>query len=242
MTTDQEQRLTEALHAAPPHPALGVDLSAVMTQGRRARRRRRQGEAAVATLGIAAVATAGVWAGETLFSSTPEPSATAISVSAAQETYGVEQDTDQRVGAADLAIQRAGQAAQGRQYDCVESHGVPVERFADGSAQIGPVDGDPAGGSDQTHRLMRLCGAQAGFPETAPLSAAQLSELYALNLDAVNCLQEHGFTPAPTRSEEEFITAYEGSMSDPDIVRWTPYQGIDDPAAVEACPAPLLHG
>lgn len=241
MSTEQEQQLSKALHTAQPHPELGVDLSAVLAEAHHARHRRRRGNAVAATLGVLAVAAGGLWVTDVLPGESPGLTPASVSVTSAQETYGVETEPDSGVHEGDESIQRAGRAAQQRQYDCVESHGVTVQRFPDGSAQIGPVEGDTPGGPDQTHRLMSLCAAQAGFPEIEQLTSQQISELYGLNLAAVTCLEDHGHTPAPAVSEEEFIQDYAAALTDPDILRWTPYQGIDDPAAVEECPVPRLH-
>lgn len=242
MNTEQEQQLSEALHTARAHPELGVDLSAVLTEAHRARHRRRRGNAIVATMGVAAVAAGGLWVADVLPGGSPDLTPAAVDVASAQETYWIETEPDGGSVEADGPIQRAGAAAQQRAHDCLESHGVPVQRFPDGSAQVGPVEGDPAGEPDQTHRLMSLCDAQAGYPEIEQLTSQQVSELYALNLAAVRCIEEHGYTPAPVVSEEDFLEDYDASMRDPDILRWTPYQGIDDPAAVEMCPAPSLLG
>lgn len=241
MNTDQEQRLANALHTARQHPDLAVDLTAVLTTAHRARRRRRLGEALVATTGIVGVAAAGLWVVDVLPGPASDLTPAGVSVPAAEETYGVEDGPDTGMSEASTAIQRAGQAAQERQYDCMESRGVPIERFADGSAQIGPVAGDSPGGVDQTHRQMRLCRAQAGFPEVEPLGTEQISQLYALNLDAAQCLQGHGYDPAPAVSETEFTKTYDAALTEPETLRWTPYQTIDDPAAVELCPEPSLQ-
>lgn len=241
MSTDQEQLLSEALHTAQPPPSLHVDLAAVLITAHRTRRRRQLGGALVTSAGIAAVATAGLWVVDVLPGSTSDLSPAGVSLSPADETYEIEGGPNVGTGNEDAALKRAGQAAQERQYDCLESRGVPVERFPDGSAQIGPVEGDTPGGPDQTLREMRLCSAKAGFLELERLGPEQVSQLYDENLQAAQCLREHGYDPAQAVSQENFIKAYNAALAEPSTVPWTPYQTINDPAALDRCPEPSLQ-
>jgi hypothetical protein len=232
MTTDQEERLSQALHTASAPAALRIDPSAVLTTARRARRRRHVATAVISTAGVATVAAVGVWGSAVLSGSTGvEPAGQ--SPPPASEELEIEPNPDS-------VLQRAGEAAQERQQDCLESRGVPVERSADGSADIGPVEGDDSQLS-MTLQEIQLCGARVGFLELHRLSTEQISRLYDENLQTAQCLLEHGHEPAPTVSREDYIRTYDAAQTEANAAPWTPYSTVDDPAALQQCPVPTLR-
>lgn len=231
MNTDQERVLSEALRTADLPAGLGVDPREILTIGHRARRRRTLGTTLVAGTGAVAVAGGGVWAWDALFTN----DAGQIAVSPAADEYGVGAPNDSSSRPSNEGLQAAGEAAQERQFDCLESRGVPVERGADGSAQIGPVEGDETG--LVTLREMRLCQAKSAFP---PLDAdeAGVQELYDQQVAAAECLDSHGFEVATVVSLQQFTQEQNAALVDPEVVPWTPYALVDDAVAIDVCPLP----
>lgn len=232
MDTDQVGRLSEALRAAALPPGLAVDTQHILTAGHRVHRRRQVGTALVAGTGAFAVAGGGVWAGQALMAD----DAGQIAVSPAAGEYG-SAGTQHGNGsrAPDEGLQAAGTAAQERQFDCLESRGVPVDRADDGSAEVGPVNGDDTGGA--TLREMRLCQARAAFP---PLDTdeAGVRELYEQRVAAAECLASRDYEVPTTVSLEQFIRDQNDALVNPERVPWTPYALTDDATAIDVCPSP----
>jgi hypothetical protein len=236
MNNDQLERLSRALHTADLPPGLHLDQDAVLATAKRTRRRRQLGTAVLGSGGVAAAAVVGIWAADLVTGPGGEISPVVGSEPSAGEEYAVIPGPDED-GTGDPGLQRAGEAAQQRHLDCLDDLGVPVERFADGSAQVGDTEGG-AGQATATLSSIRLCAAQAGFPPAPErISDDEISDLYEAHLDTATCLQEHGFTPEPTVSREEFVNDYSGLQEgDEDVVPWSPFHGITDSGAVEQCP------
>jgi hypothetical protein len=137
------------------------------------------------------------------------------------------------------AQQQAGEEAQDRMFSCLEARGFRVDRAPDGSAEIHAAEGDTD--AEQLRRAMQECEEQAGFPELAPLSVAEVEELYKESLDAEQCLISAGYSPPPHPSLEQFVQDYLAMQQSGTASAWFPHDGINDLASAEAlCPQPGL--
>lgn len=239
MRTSEEEQLSQVLRSTEPPSGPRPDLGEVLTRAHRARDRRRAATAGVGALGTCSIVALGLWAGGAIGGPSETTDPTAQFIPPVQVTGGASEATGPDLE----ALQRAGEAAQARMYDCLERNGVPVDRQPDGSADIGPAPGDPGDRpvfEDPTWQQMQACRAQAGFPELQPLATEQISSLYDLTVEAEQCLRDHGFDVAPAVSREDFIQAYAAMQAGEAVVAWSPYHGLDDVAATQTCPQPSL--
>lgn len=76
------------------------------------------------------------------------------------------------------------------------------------------------------------------LPTSAPLTDAELSKFYDLQVDSYECLVDHGYSPSRPPSREIFIATYEAEGS------WEAHLP-DDPGATylesSECPRPSLE-
>lgn len=118
---------------------------------------------------------------------------------------------------------------------CLESFGLTVERSRDGRSFTVIGSGKDAAAESAYLEAEARCGdIVGGAPTPEPLREAEIRRLYELQLEAAECLREHGLKPADPPSVEVFIATYRNMTDAP----WSPYDVVRDPETLSVCPQP----
>lgn len=109
-----------------------------------------------------------------------------------------------------------------------------------------PATYDPTQGSVEVHHggrveESRLAAAVCteefgGYPTEAPISDEELAAFYDLHVEAYQCLVDHGYTPVPPSTKEQFVATYLSGESWYSHLSPVPETTIPD----TECPQPAL--
>lgn len=125
---------------------------------------------------------------------------------------------------------------------CLTDAGIPTEVNAggDGIERVIQPAGDVLAGQD-LDTAFDLCSEQAGgMPDRPPPPTRdELRALYQLNLEVVQCLEDHGLGSVPPPSEEVYVETYLASLSGSQAP-WSPYVHTDDGQGHNTCPEPQI--
>lgn len=143
------------------------------------------------------------------------------------------EETDPRPDRA--AENRAAKLYLSEMASCLEEEGWIVTVARDGySYTVEPAIDHPDGDAqvaEATRRCEQLISVPA--PSAAPITKEEASALYDSELEAKDCLEEHGIEVSDPPSREVYIASYL-AMEAP----WSAHQNVLDPAALEQCPQP----
>lgn len=125
---------------------------------------------------------------------------------------------------------------------CLTENGFPAELNTEGNGvrRLRPPDEVQPQASDLNTAYDQCAQAAGGQPDPPPPpSESELQSLYALNLEVVDCLQDHGHPYTDPPSVETYVETYLASLQGVGSAPWTPYTA-ENPGAFEDCPQPSL--
>lgn len=126
--------------------------------------------------------------------------------SSGSTTSGAGSGTTSESGRPDReAEQERGEAFNRRLSECVTDAGIPMTwDETEGAHRV------EHGGDVQTYRRIQDdCVEQlGGWPTAAPVGTEELEKLYELELEAYQCLIDHGYQPEPPSTQEEYVATY----------------------------------
>lgn len=126
---------------------------------------------------------------------------------------------------------------QVRQDACMGERGYPVAVHEDGGRQYA---GSGNLGQAGLLELLDDCAQEAGGqPTSEPLSEAEISALYDLDVQAYECLVAAGFDPEPPSTRDAYLAAFAN-----DSPPWTPFSDasiLSAAASSDPCPQPEVR-
>lgn len=162
----------------------------------------------------------------------------------AEADSGGEEDAAESTSVDRHAIHRQGEEAQASISSCMEERGFRVVLTDDGRTRYPTPEGE--GGDEVLLQNLGECSAAADFPDPPPASRSELSGMYDLQLERIECLKESGYEPAPPPSREKYIEDRQQLDRAGGGVSWDPL----DPRSLDAdddimelqerCPVPQL--
>lgn len=117
--------------------------------------------------------------------------------------------------------------------ECLTDKGFPASVQADGALKV-----DHGGRSEQLAAAEAECAGEVGPQPTAVApDATELGKFYDVQVNAYECLTNHGLDPVPPSSKEQFVATYLTGES-----WWAhqPQQPGGPPMPTTDCPLPQL--
>lgn len=115
---------------------------------------------------------------------------------------------------------------------CMTDHGFPATLQGDGGVRVDVADGQ----DDDYFATLESCRESIDTSvRDAPLSDAELEWFYEANLEAYECLTEHGFSPSEPVSLEVFRQQIE--RQEP---QWSPFRTDTARISTSQCPEPTI--
>lgn len=117
--------------------------------------------------------------------------------------------------------------------ECLTERGFPAQVQPDGALKV-----DHGGQADQLAEVESTCTEQLGGQPTAAVPGeVELGMFYDVQVEAYECLTEHGLNPMPPSTREEFVATYLTGES------WYAHQPLTpggSPMPTAQCPLPQL--
>lgn len=109
-----------------------------------------------------------------------------------------------------LALRAPYDAWQVRQAECLTEMGFPASVAPENAiGSVVPMQIDYGNDYDAFLEAEQSCEEKIGAaPEMPLLSDAELGKLYDLEVQAYECLVEHGYQPDPPSTREEYVATY----------------------------------